>query len=100
MNPSLISVHLGIRQRKEERIMATPLVSHGCMPDGDQTDGAPLSQAEVVTPSIMTVISSYLSYFVINFTQQSLYGAFNKDGRSFTSLFPLATKATYVRDRG
>ncbi len=48
MNPSLISVHLSVRQRKEDRIAAAPLVSHGCsirVLDGDQMDSAPLSRA-------------------------------------------------------
>ncbi len=71
MNPSLISVHLSVRQRKEDRITATPLVFHSCSTrvlDGNQTDGAPLSRAEVDVPWIMPVIFSHLGCFVMSDT--------------------------------
>ncbi len=51
VNPSLISVHLDVPQNKDW-IVAAPLVSHGRstrVHDSDQTDGAPLSRADVVT---------------------------------------------------
>ncbi len=71
MNQSLISVHLSVQQRKEDRITATPLVFHSCSTrvlDGNQTDGAPLSRAEVDVPWIMPVIFSYLGCFVMSDT--------------------------------